>query len=34
MLLIKNGKILTMTGKTYENGSILTDNKNHKDSPK
>ena len=27
MLLIKNGKILTMAGKTYENGSILTDNK-------
>jgi len=27
MLLIKNGKILTMAGTTYENGSILIDNK-------
>lgn len=26
MLLIKNGKILTMTGKDYEKGSILIDN--------
>ncbi len=26
MLLIKNGKIITMTGQTYDKGSILIDN--------
>lgn len=23
MLLIKNGKVITMSGKTYDNGSVL-----------
>ena len=27
MLLIKNGKIITMSGKTYDNGSILIKDK-------
>ena len=28
MLLIKNGKVITMSGKTYDNGSVLIKDKN------
>lgn len=27
MLLIKNGKVITMCGKTYDNGSVLIKDK-------
>ena len=30
MLLIKNGKVITMSGKTYDNGSVLIKDKKWK----